>query len=104
MWVTLDKTSYCGKKNKKMVRIYKYGFKYKNFNYGWYKKELYRLPSVNFKNQNFPLKKLKLIDVGNKKGYRLFRDKKTLEQLEELTEVINYEYVVNGKQSKDTPF
>lgn len=87
-----------------MIRVYKYGFTYKHFNYGWYKKDLYRLPSVNSKNQNFPLKKLNLIKVNKKKGYRLLRDKKTLDQLEELTEVINYKYVINGKNSEDTPF
>ena len=86
-----------------MIRNYRYGFNYKNFTFGWFKKELYRLPSKSGLSF-YPLKKLNLIDVGNKKGYRIVRDKKTIDQLKELTEVINFEYVINGKQSEDTPF
>ena len=86
-----------------MVTLYKYGFVYKGFNFGWKDKILFRLPSE--KNLNYyPLKKLSSIDIGNKKGYRVVRDKKTIDQLMEITEVINYKYIVNGKYSKNCPF
>lgn len=86
-----------------MIRIYRYGFKYKNFTFGWFKKNLYRLPSES--NLKFyPLKKLNIIDIGNKKGYRIVRDKKTIEQLQEMTEVINYKHIINGNKSEHTPF
>lgn len=91
-----------------MTTNYKYGFDYKRFSFGWKNKELHRLPSVlsydNGDIKSFPLKKLPLIDVGNKKGYRIVKDRKTIDQLMEMTEVINYTHTVNGKQSEDTPF
>lgn len=86
-----------------MVTIYKYGFEYKGFNFGWKDKSLFRLPSK--KNLNYyPLKKLSLIDVGNKKGYRIMKDRKTIDQIMEITEVINYEYIINGNNSEDCPY
>lgn len=86
-----------------MIINFKYGFTYKNLNFGWYKKELYRLPSFsNFRN--YPLKKLSKIKINKKEGYRIARDRKTIEQIKELTELINYTYVVNGFNNKDTPF
>lgn len=52
--------------------------------YGWYKKELYRLPSIiNLRSYSF--KKVPQILVGNKIGYRLMKKKYTLEQLSILT-------------------
>lgn len=86
-----------------MIQIYKYGFEYKGMTFGWKNKELFRLPSTKNK-RSYSLKKVPLITVGNKKGYRIVRDKKTIEQLMELTETINYKYVVNGKNDDDCPF
>tara|TARA_R110000772_G_scaffold35637_9_gene85853 strand:+ start:3897 stop:4157 length:261 start_codon:yes stop_codon:yes gene_type:complete len=86
-----------------MVWTFKYGFDYKGFSFGWKDKALYRLPSE--KNlKNYPLKILSIIKVGNKEGYRVVREKKTIDQLKEITEVINYKYVINGGKSKDCPF
>lgn len=86
-----------------MIWNFKYGFTYKEFNFGWRNKKLFRLPTI--KNlKSYPIKELSTIDVGNKKGYRVVRDKKTIEQLMELTEIINYKYVVNGKGDDDCPF
>lgn len=71
-----------------MITIFKYGFEYKGLNFGWKDKDLYRLPSE--KNlRHYPLKKIPKIKVGLKQGYRVARDKKTVEQLMELTEVID---------------
>ncbi len=86
-----------------MIKTIKYGFTYKEIDYGWLNKKLHRLPSM-IKLRHLPFKELKTIKVGNKIGYRLGGDRKTIEQLQEITEVINYTHVINGKQSKDTPF
>jgi hypothetical protein len=86
-----------------MIWNFKYGFEYKGFNFGWKDKKLFRLPSE--KNlRNYPLKELKLIKIGNKEGYRVVRDKKTINQLMEITETINFKYIVNGKKHVDCPF
>ncbi len=86
-----------------MIIKYKYGFEYKSFLFGWKNKELYRLPSVS-DLRHYPLKKLNKIPIGKKIGYRVVRDKKTINQLMELTEIINYNYIIAGKQNKDCPF
>lgn len=86
-----------------MIKKIKYGFEYKSINYGWLNKKLHRLPTF-YNKKSLPFKELPLVDVGNKKGYRIGGDRKTINQLEELTEVINYTHVVNGKGSIDTPF
>lgn len=86
-----------------MTKVFKYGFDYKEMSYGWYKKDLYRLPSV-IGLRTYSFRKLPLISIGNKKGYRIMQDPKTIEQLQQLTERIDYVYTVNGKNSDDTPF
>ncbi len=86
-----------------MIQIYKYGFEYKGFLFGWKNKTLYRLPT--YKNgRSYPLRKINHIEINNKIGYRVVRDKKTIEQLMEMTEIINYKYIINGSHSEDTPF
>jgi hypothetical protein len=87
-----------------MVINFKYGFEYKGFSFGWSNKELYRLPTVTKKNSYYQLKKLSKICINGKVGYRVSLDKKTIIQLKELTEIINYTYIINGYQSPDTPF
>lgn len=85
-----------------MTQTYRYGFNYKGLTFGWKDKKLFRLPSEK-DSRNYSFKQLSIIDVGNKKGYRVSRDKKTVGQLMELTKEINYIYEVVGKQSKHTP-
>ena len=86
-----------------MIVKYKYGFEYKGFSFGWSKKKLFRLPTT--KNlRSYPLKELSKISIGKKEGYRLMRDRKTIDQIMELTETINYTHVVSGKGSDDCPF
>lgn len=63
-----------------MKLIFEYGFTHKGFKYGWFNKELYRLPSKS-KNYNYPLKKLNEIKIGNSTGYRIKKDKLSLNQL-----------------------
>ena len=86
-----------------MIQNFKYGFEYKGLNFGWKNKKLFRLPSTKHL-RSYPLRELPLIKIGKNKGYRVVRDKKTIDQLMEITEVINYKYEVNGIGSKDCPF
>jgi len=67
--------------------IFKKGFYYKGFLFGWYKKELYRLPMQQ--NYALGLKKLSVIKVGNKEGYRIATDKKTIAQCKSMSTTIN---------------
>lgn len=73
--------------------IFKYGFEYDGFLYGWNKKELYRLPSKSG-NKSYGLKKLDKINVGNTFGYRLKGAKLSIYQLKQLTTEINIEIPV----------
>jgi len=86
-----------------MIKKIRYGFLFEGIEYGWIDKELYRLPSLKG-NRNLPFKKLNLVIIGKSEGYRLSGKPKTIKQLEEFSEVINYELVLNGKGSKDCPF
>lgn len=73
-----------------MIIQFKYGFEYKGFNYGWYNKKLYRLPSTSG-NNTYGLRELPLIDVGNLKGYRVKKDKLSIPQLKNMTKRIKVE-------------
>lgn len=83
-----------------MVLKFKYGFEYLGFQYGWLNKELYRLPSTSG-NYHYGLKKLNIIKVGNKKGYRIKRDRMTIEQLKVRTTLIEREVAII--KDKDIP-
>ena len=85
-----------------MILRFKYGFDYKGIPYGWLKGKLYRLPYNSKDKRSYPLKELESILIGNKVGYRVGRDKKTIEQLEVLTNRINFEY--NKIVDSDCPF
>ena len=63
-----------------MTLKFNHGFEYSGFQYGWHNKDVYRLPSVSG-NNSYGLKKLNPIQVGNKTGYRIKRQKLTIEQL-----------------------
>lgn len=67
---------------------FKYGFYHEEFLYGWLKKELYRLPSTSG-NKSYGLKKLSIIKVGVGEGYRLKRDKISIQQCKDRTIEIN---------------
>jgi len=86
-----------------MIINFNFGIIYKNVQYGWYKKQLYRLPHLSDGGYNFGLKKLNQIMVGNKVGYRLSGDKKTFAFLESVTHKINYIYDDFSDES-DCPF
>lgn len=80
-----------------MIKRFKYGFKKGRFTFGWLDKELYRLPT-----ESYPLKKMKLIYIGNKKGYLVGNKRKTIDQLSEIT--TNIDYVYSKIKDKDVPF
>ena len=84
-----------------MIMKFKYGFFFENVLFGWYKKELYRLPQ-EIGNRQYPLKKLDQIIIGQNVGYNVCNKKKTIKQLEEITIVINKE--VSRIIDNDLPF
>lgn len=86
-----------------MIIKFKYGFEFKGVNYGWNKKDLYKLP-IFISKRSYPLKKMNLIKIGNSEGYRIRTKPKTIEQLKEITEVIDYTYVINGANNLDCPW
>lgn len=67
--------------------IFKKGFAHKGFKFGWHNKTLYRLP-ITKDGKDYPLKELSLIEIGNKQGFRLIRDKKSLDQVRNMTKNI----------------
>lgn len=71
-----------------MIIDFKYGFEHRGFLYGWYKKELYRLPSVGKDNRKHGIKKLKLIKINKSKGYRIRQDMLTISRCVEKTVLI----------------
>ena len=80
---------------------FKYGFTHKGQPYGWYKKELYRLPFTK-QLRSYSLKQLSLIKIGNKQGYRVSKDKLSLQQLKCMTKEIDFK--INIFTNSDTPF
>ena len=84
-----------------MLITFKHGFEHDGFLYGWYQKELYRLP-ICVGTRKYRLKKLNAIMVGNKVGYRIRRAKLTIEQLKDKTMLINTELVVPN-ENPDLP-
>jgi len=63
---------------------FKEGFIHKGFKFGWHNKKLYRLPLVR-KGKRYSLRKLDIIPIGNKEGFRLIRDKKSIDQVRDMT-------------------
>ena len=84
-----------------MIINYEYGISFEGYLFGWKDKKLFRLPQVI--NKRFlPLKELKIINVGNNKGYLLNQKRLSFSQLESMTGIINFkDEKVN---SKDCPF
>ena len=81
-----------------MIRKYKYGFEYKGFLYGWKNKELIRLPTTKGL-RNYGLLRLK---KWKDKGYYVGRERKSFNQIEAMTILINFEY--QKIKDNDCPF
>lgn len=84
-----------------MIYRFNFGFIRNGVPYGWYKKELYRLPFER-KGRAYSFKKLDQIMVGNNPGYRVAGQKKTIDQLKELTHTVDWSYSVI--KNNNTPF
>ena len=84
-----------------MFLVFKYGFTFEGFEYGWHKKELYRLPST-INNRTYGFKKLEEIKIGCQYGYRIKRNKFTTKQLLGKTAFISREIQVL-KDESDLP-
>ena len=85
-----------------MITI-KYGLSYNGINYGWYEKCLYRLPCF-INKRSYGFKKMKLIPIGNKFGYKISQKNFTIEQLKSITTIINPPYVHFEVNDKDLPW
>ena len=84
-----------------MTIKYKYGFNFNGILYAWKSKNLFRLPQMIGK-RFYPLKELKIIKVGNRKGYLVGCKRKSVEQLKDMTVFINYEH--QEIKDSDCPF
>ena len=82
-----------------MTLTFKYGFTYKGLSYGWNNQELYRLPTTATNGKYYGLKKLSIIKVGNHDGYRVNRDKLSINRLKSMTVDIDTEVrYINDKK------
>ena len=80
-----------------------YGISYNEILYGWYEKELYRLP-INIGSRYFGLKKLTKVPIGNNFGYRLSQRAFTISQLQEITCLLIEPFIINEIKDESTPF
>ena len=80
-----------------------HGITHKGIIYGWFEKELYRLP-VHISNRYFCLKKLTKVPIGNQFGYRLSQKAFTINQLQELTCLLISPYYLKSNTHESTPF
>lgn len=85
------------------MKVFKFGFIFNGFTFGWYDKELWRLPS-QIKNRYYTEKKLDKIQIGNKYGYRCGGKKFTVAQLKSITNQFSQPIIVNSVTDKDCPF
>lgn len=85
------------------MTIFNYGFEKMGFRFGWFKKELYRLPS-EINSRYYSLKKLNLIKIGKQKGYRICTKKLTISQLEKTTNLFSEPIKINNFKHEDLPF
>lgn len=83
--------------------IFTKGFEYKGFIYGWHKRELYRLPSVSGL-RTYPTKKLNAIKIGNAAGYRLKKDKRTVQQCLDMTRIFIQPIIIEAHEATEVPF
>lgn len=68
---------------------FKYGLIYMGVQYGWYKKQLYRLPFTRNK-RSYNLKLINPIVIGSTTCYNLQRNKITIKRIEDLTTKIDW--------------
>ncbi len=78
---------------------FKYGFLYQGVKYGWFKKDLYRLPFTKGK-RSYGLKKIHPVRLG--KVYNLQRGQKTIAQMQLMTIPVDWKVIIHS--GKDCPF
>lgn len=66
------------------MKVFRYGFIFKGFLFGWYEKDLYRIGQYD-KTRHYLLKKLDVIQIGQKYGYRCAGTRITIDQAKERT-------------------
>lgn len=70
--------------------IIKEGFIYSGFRFGFKNKKLYRLATIK-NNRNYPTREVPVISLSKTaQGYRLIRTKKSLAQVRDMVEKVNW--------------
>jgi len=68
---------------------FKFGFVYNDVKYGWYKKDLYKLPYTKDK-RSYSFKMIKPIIIGSTTVYNIQRNKLTINNLKNRTIKISW--------------
>lgn len=69
---------------------YTEGFIYKGVKFAWKNKKLFRLPIIK-DGREYGLRLVPKINITDKvKGYRICREKKSLQQIRRMTKKVNY--------------
>jgi hypothetical protein len=72
------------------MTIFKKGFKYKGFKFGIKNKKLYRL-SIIKDGREYSMREVPVIHItANIRGYRVVRDKKSLQQIARMAKDVQY--------------
>ena len=78
-----------------------YGFTYKNVNYGWKDKKLYKLPYLKY-NRSYNLKEIPFYVFKATIVYNIQRQKLTINKLKLLTKKIDYKLEI--VETNEIPF
>ena len=87
-----------------MIIEINHGFVHSGMLFGWYQKELYRLPQM-FNGRSYGLKKVNIFHCKKRKKdfYQCYKSDLTLEQVKQKTVVIP-KVTISQVSSKDCPF
>lgn len=84
------------------MNVITYALTHKGITYGWHNKKLYRLP-CKIGLRYYCLKKLTLVPIGRKFGYRLSQKAFTTDQLKQMTCLLIEPYYFTEITHKDLP-
>lgn len=84
-----------------MEIVFKFGFSYKEVDYGWKDKKLYRFPYVKNK-RSYGFKEVPFYIFKTTTVYNIQRTKLTINKLKFLTKPINY--TISIIENSDCPF
>lgn len=68
---------------------FKFGFEFRGRRYGFYEKNLYRLPFINGM-RHYPMRIIPKISVGNLPGYRCCREKISINKIKALLKNVDW--------------